>query len=227
LANDFRSNGYDLRRLFRLIVESIAYRLSSYFDGTWKDEYAPYYARKLARPLSAVELYDAIVKATGVPDEIVKESAAQAQVASSTATDDFVNKESQQKVQFVTQLLSPDDLGGKELLGVRYWLKAFGQGRGVSRHVTPSILQPMLLMNHEVVKKRLNDSRSLPERSLAAATPLTDEQFIDEIYLSTLSRFPLKSEVAVLSPKLKAARRSAAQDIEWVLLNKLDFLFNY
>jgi hypothetical protein len=41
LANDFRSNGYDLRRLFRLIVESIAYRLSSYFDGTWKDEYAP------------------------------------------------------------------------------------------------------------------------------------------------------------------------------------------
>ena len=52
------------------IMKSSAYQLSSSFDGEWKETYAPYYARKYVRMLSAAELHDAIALATGRPADL-------------------------------------------------------------------------------------------------------------------------------------------------------------
>lgn len=224
LSNDFRSHGYNLRRLFKLITESSAYQLSSDFRGEWKDSYANYYARKLARPLGAEELYDAIVKATEVADNIVKYSGQQNDIAGGGELD-FTEKASQRKVKYVMDLSTPEDMAGKELGGVRYWLSAFGLRKGAT---SPSLLQPMLLMNHDVVKKRITDGHSYLARLLESNPPLSDEKLIEDLFLRTLSRYPHSQEVALLSGQLKSGdRQAAAQDIEWVLLNKLDFIFNY
>jgi hypothetical protein len=56
---------------------------------------------------------------------------------------------------------------------------------------------------------------------------LSDEQIIEELYLSTLSRFPHSSETELLKERLRADRRQGVEDLQWALLNKLDFLFNY
>ncbi|MGH9632302.1 MAG: DUF1549 domain-containing protein, partial [Bryobacteraceae bacterium] len=67
LANYFRGNNYSIQKLFKLICNSSAYQLSARFPGEWRDNYAPYYARKFARMLSAEELHDAIASATERP----------------------------------------------------------------------------------------------------------------------------------------------------------------
>ena len=53
MANDFPKNNYSFRHLVQNIMKSSAYQLSSRFEGEWKEEYAPYYARKYVRMLSA------------------------------------------------------------------------------------------------------------------------------------------------------------------------------
>jgi hypothetical protein len=64
LAVDFQKSNYSFKQLVGRIMKSSAYQLSSSFDGEWKDMYAPYYARKFVRVLSAAELHDAILLAT-------------------------------------------------------------------------------------------------------------------------------------------------------------------
>jgi len=64
LAVEFQKSHYSFKQLVRRIMTSSAYQLSSSFDGEWKDEYAPYYARKFVRMLTAAELHDAVLLAT-------------------------------------------------------------------------------------------------------------------------------------------------------------------
>jgi hypothetical protein len=65
LASDFIKQNYSFKALVKTIMKSSVYQLSSQFEGEWKDEYAPYYARKYVRMLSAPELHDAIGMVTG------------------------------------------------------------------------------------------------------------------------------------------------------------------
>ena len=67
LAEDFRSHGYDLKHLFRLITQSQTYQLSSTSNESNRDEEINY-SHALARPLEAEVLLDAISSATGVPE---------------------------------------------------------------------------------------------------------------------------------------------------------------
>src|ERR1051326_5407316 len=64
LADDFIASNYDLQHVMRLMTQSSAYQLSSKYDGEWKEEYVPFFARKFVRRLDAEELHDAIVSAT-------------------------------------------------------------------------------------------------------------------------------------------------------------------
>jgi hypothetical protein len=224
LAADFRTHGYSLRRLMRLIATSSAYQLSSEFDGEWRDAWATYYARKLARPLQAEELYDSIVKATGVADPIVKYSGAQNNIVGGSADQDHADKESQQKAGRLIELSSTDDLGGDDLKSLRYWLSAFG----LRKQAPPSLLQPVLMMNHEVVKRRIGDKNGLIAKLFSADPNISPSKVIEALYLAVLSRLPRAEEVQLLKARMKGADpRTATEDIEWALLNKLEFLFNY
>jgi hypothetical protein len=224
LAADFRSHGYSLRHLMRTIVTSSAYQLSSEFDGEWKDNWASYYARKLARPLSAEELYDSVLRATGVTDPIIKYSGAQNNIIGGKPEEDHADKDSQQKAQRIIELSTTDDLGGDSLKGLRYWLSAFG----LRKQVLPSLLEPVLMMNHEVIKRRISDKDGLVARLLCEDPNIGPEKLIEELYLTVLSRYPRPDEVRELESSLWGMdRRAAAEDMEWVLLNKLEFLFNY
>ena len=52
-------------------------------------------------------------------------------------------------------------------------------------------------------------------------------EIVDEMYLRTLSRPPLSSERELAGKWLEQDRRQGAEDLQWCLLNKLDFVFNY
>ncbi|HQR34910.1 MAG TPA: hypothetical protein PLK30_19390, partial [Blastocatellia bacterium] len=65
-------------------------------------------------------------------------------------------------------------------------------------------------------------------KRLVETSGLTNEQIITELYLNTLSRNPKQSEIAKVLPYFTSmGKQGAIESLQWVLLNKVDFLFNY
>ena len=72
-------------------------------------------------------------------------------------------------------------------------------------------------------------------KKLMETTGLTNEQIITQLYLNTLSRNPTQKEITKILPfftpatgqTAALAKQRAIEGVQWVLLNKVDFLFNY
>jgi hypothetical protein len=65
-------------------------------------------------------------------------------------------------------------------------------------------------------------------RKLLQDTSLSNELIVTRLYLNTLSRYPSDEEKARLLPYFTSlGKQGATESIQWVLLNKVDFLYNY
>jgi hypothetical protein len=65
-------------------------------------------------------------------------------------------------------------------------------------------------------------------RKLLSDTTLTNDQIITQLYLTTLSRYPTDAEKAKINPYFTSmGKQAAVENLQWVLLNKVDFIFNY
>ena len=229
LARDFQKSGFSFRHLVRTITNSSAYQLSSRFEGEWKPEYARYYARRFVKMLSPVQLHDSLVTATAVPGKY---------------------KSGSEEVGMARQLLDPAHVGSE----VSEFLRAFGQqSRDEFPSRTPgSSLQAMLMMNSEAVLDRVQSdgagrvARMLDElesdRVVAATTwrvatgraPAESDLesavrrgVAEKLYLATLSRRPLEAELKVAVAALDKDPRQGLENLQWALLNKPEFVFNY
>ena len=209
LAKDFEENGYDLRRLVRMIATSSAYQLSSKFPGEWQASYAKYYARKFVRRLTSEEMYNAIVASTNLYEEIP--------IRGTDLT-----------VRYATETRSPEDMG--RFREAAFFLKVFGQAnRDYSeRNNQGAIDQAIMLMNSSFVTERLEakPGSSLAEL-IAQQPPLGDEQLIEELYYRFLSRPPAEGETAKARELIAENRTQGLEDLQWLLMNKLEFIFNY
>lgn len=214
LADDFIKNGYSLRTLIATITKSSAYQLSSTYPGSWNLSMIPYYARKYVRRLDAEEIHDAIMKATSI--------GATYQMRDTLGANTFT-------VNWAMQL--PDTLEPRTNGGVANFLNSFVRGdRDVKpRSLEPSIMQSLNLMNNNFVMTRIHNANagSTVSKLLADATR-PSQDIITQLYLNTLSRNPTTEEVNALLPQFGTlGRRQAAEAIQWALLNKMDFIFNY
>lgn len=227
LATDFRQKGYDLQQLIATIVKSSIYQLSSRYAGEWKLDYVPYYARKYARRLSAEEIHDAVIKATGIFPTMAFNGSAN--LPGYVMTDDANVERS--RVLWAMQL--PEPVEPRTNGGARAFLDSFLRGDRDQklRLNDASILQSLNMMNNSFVMGRIHRANAGSHVSrLLADTALTNEQIVTKLYLSTLSRRPTAEEVAKLLPAFgttTASKQSATENIQWVLLNKVDFIFNY
>jgi hypothetical protein len=211
LADDFAKHRFSLKHLMRTIARSSAYQLSSRFDGEWKESYTPYFARHYVRLLSAEQLHDAISQAT--------------EVFGNYKRNDYVYGTPLAPVRYWTEAASPEDVNHAEAKAL---LRTFGQANReqFDRQSVGSILQAMTLMNSPFVTKRVAaENGSLVERLVKSTK--TSAEIVDELYLSTLSRRPLAPEKELAVSWLEKDRRQGAEDLQWGLLNKLDFVFNY
>ncbi|MDQ6699344.1 MAG: DUF1553 domain-containing protein, partial [Acidobacteriota bacterium] len=220
LANDIAAKDFSLRNSIRMIVQSSAYQLSSRYSGDWKLEYVPLYARHYPRRMDAEEVHDAIAKATGVPGNYV------------------INGPGSDPVLWAMQLPEPREPLSNGAVAV--FLNSFLRGNrdNVQRSQAGSILQQLNMMNDNFVLSRVKVAAS---PTLAAMAKISDNNsLIDEMFLNFLSRFPTGEERrksnAYLSQPLPAnasaaavtaARNAAVEDLSWVCLNKLEFLFSY
>ncbi len=210
LARDFVDHGFSLKQLMRTIARSTAYQLSSRFTGDWQERYTPYFARKLVKRLSAEQLHDAICQATGVFGDYARR--------------DLVYNTPLPPVHFWTEASTPEEIGNRE---AKTFLEAFGLANReqFDRQETGSVGQAMMLMNSSFVTRRVRaEGGSLVQQLMAS--PKTSGEIVDTLYLATLSRYPTPREKTVAVGWLDADRANAS-DLQWVLLNKVDFVFNY
>jgi mono/diheme cytochrome c family protein len=199
LADWFRKSGHDLRLLMRTIVRSKAYQLSSRFEGDYPSEHDRYYARKLVRRLSAEEIYDALAMATNVYGHGIKFS--------------------------LEQTGPPPDAE------LRQFLDFFGQGNRITKlpETTVSSIQAALMMNSDLVKRKVSAKTegSLVHSLVNSDPPLPNDQIVQRLYLATLCRYPSEVEKTEAVAHILQHGEQGIEDIQWALVNKLEFIINY
>ena len=209
LAQDFISSNYNLQALISRIAKSSAYQLSSQYPGDWGLTMVPYYARKFARRMDAEEMHDAVVAATGIiPSYQMRDSTG--------ANTRVINR----AMQF------PDTTsGGSDF--INSFLR--GDRDTIQRSQDGTLLQALNLMNNSFVMGKIHQANAGSTVSkIMANTTLTTEAVINQLYLTTLSRKPTTDEVNTLIPMFTSlGRKEATESLQWVLLNKVDFIYNY
>ena len=224
LSKAFVDSGYNLREFIRIIAQSNAYQLSSRYDGAWKVEYVPLFARHFPRRLDGEEIHDAIAQATGVLGKYM----VQASSNRYSPTDPLPNLPD----PTVWAIQLPDTLEPRTNGGVATFMNTFLRGNRdtQARSQVGSILQQLSLMNDNFVNSRTRLAAS-PALVDIAKLP-TNDAVVNEIFLTFLSRKPSARELDrglnfLSKYTTTAARNAAVEDMAWVAINKVDFLFSY
>ena len=217
LTDDFIRSGYDLQHLFKALAKSSTYQLSSSFPGEWKASYAKYFARKFVRRLTAEQVYDSVVKASKVraPIQIPRLS---------------------ETVDYLVQTRGPADIRATPTLSSKYkkdlqfFTESFGQANREFNEPSRdgSIIQAALMMNSPIVKDRAKARRGSYLAGALANAKATDAELVDQLFWRFLTRAPDPEERdQSLTLLTERGREPGAEDLQWLLMNKVEFLFNY
>ena len=209
LSEQFVNSNFSMREMVRLIVSSTAYQLSSRYDGEWKVDYVPLYARHFARRLAAEEVHDTLSQASGNWANYTPQGFAET-------------------VRSAWRMPDPTEPGGAASTLMTTFMR--GNRDTQLRRQEGSILQSLTLMNDTYIRDRIRLSSSPNLRAVAGVA--NNSQVIDEVFLLYLGREPYEAEktkaLAAFAKATTAALRNATiEDLAWVLVNKVDFLINY
>jgi hypothetical protein len=210
LAQWFQSNNYDLRALMSLVAKSTAYQLSSTYPGAWDVRYVPFYARRYVRRLDSEEIHDGIAKATAIPGNYTLQGS------------------DLPPVQWAMQF--PDTKEPRNNGTVSAFLNSFGRGdRDTTfRRSDGSILQALNMLNSNIILGRIHQANAGSHVSTILSQTSDPQTVLWDIFLNTLSRGPTNQEITLFTPMFQQQGiRVAAENLQWLLLNKEDFLFNY
>lgn len=203
LAREFVAHQYDVKFLIRTLTATRAYQLSSIRSDASQDN-PRQFARTPVRGLTAEQIFDSLAQATGYLQPFDPE----------------------QPLNF------NQDQARQE------FLETFETDTGIERQST--ILQALALMNgtfasdatsvQDLLRSRNDKNGTLV--AIAEAPFFNDEQRIEALFLTTLSRFPTDAEKTRFLAYLQAnaatdvpARPLA--DLYWTLLNTTEFLSNH
>jgi len=207
LAQVVRDNNYSLRESLRVMLESSAYQLSSRYEGNWKPDYVPLFARHFPRRLEGEEIHDALVLATNVRPLYTIRGLADTAWA----------------------MQMPETVEPRSNGSAVNFMNPFYRGNRDTffRIQDGSVQQQLNLMNDNFVLSRLRITASSTLRE-AAVKP--DAEAIEQLFLLLLQRFPderEKQKAAEYLGKAGNQRNAYFEDLAWSLVNKTDFLFNY
>jgi hypothetical protein len=200
LAEDFRKQGYDLKKLLRTILTSYVYGLSSVpneRNATDTRNYSRHYRQRLR----AEVLLDAVSDITQVPETFA------AMPAGSRATELWTVRA--QSV-FLDSFGRPDP----------------NQDPPCERTSDTSVVQALHLMNAPNLHRKVTSDAG--QAAALAAGTRTPREIVEELYLLVYSRVPSEEEHTVcldLFSRPGTSRRQTTEDLLWALLNTPEFLF--
>jgi hypothetical protein len=216
LSQALVDNGYDLKALMRVILQSETYQRSSVVLPENAGD-SRYFSRYYPRRLIAEVLHDAIAGITGVPGEF---TAVKLQDGSEQKTDFYPRG---------TRALQLYDSAVAS-----YFLKTFGRNeRDIAceceRSIQPSMVQAMHLSNGDTVNEKLGEKHGLISKLLQL--PGGDRAVIDEAFMLCLARAPSAGERASFEALFKDAgandKRAVVEDLFWALMTSREFLFQH
>ena len=206
LARELAGHRYDLKHLYRLILNSRAWQRSSSGDSEGTAETAHFGRYPVVR-LGAEQLSDAICRVTETSEKI-----------QSIIPEPFTFLPPGHRA---TQLSDGN-------IGVPF-LELFGRPQRDTpyeseRNNDTSLWQALYLLNSDQLEGKIGNGERV-KRLLAAKR--TDEEIVDEFYLAALSRPPAPEEKRKVLEYLTAHknRAQAIRDFLWALLNTKEFLF--
>ncbi len=208
LADEFISSNYSVRHIIELIAKSNAYQLSSRYDGQWRPEYERYFAKHFPRRLYAEEVYDAVATATDTQVPMYVEGF-------------------KDPIYFAVQL--PDPSEPRTNGSITTFLNTFGRGDWwqLPRNTQTNVLQVLYQMNDNMINFRTFGSRNVTTRvTRIMQSKLSDADAIDQLFLATIARKATPAEFALLQAKKTSNYEQWLSDIQWALLNKIEFVFS-
>jgi len=231
LEKEFIASGYDMRKLYRLILTSRTYQLSAVSRST-NPKAAANFANYPLRRLDAEVLIDAVNQITGTTD-----------LYTSPIPEPFT--------------YIPKDMRAVEIADgsiTSSFLALFGRsaratGMENERNNKPVAAQWLHMLNSGHIQSKLERSPRLKAICSASRKP---DQILEDLYLTVLSRFPTAEEVAAAEEygKFTAARKPKLDkkgkpiryrpsktellkrannwlDITWALINSSEFLYRH
>ena len=208
LERELVSAHYDLKHIYRLILNSEVYQLSS-IPRTGSPEAAAHFAVYPLRRLDAEVLIDAICRITGTTEDY-----------SSPIPEPFTFLPDDQR-----SIALPDGSISSS------FLEMFGRpprdtGLESERNNLPTTGQRLHLLNSSHIQLKIQQSTTL--RSLVQAQPGGKPRDpIDRLYLAVLSRYPTDDELKTVSAYFQSVQGNkwpAAVDLAWALINSAEFL---
>lgn len=204
---------YDMKRLFRLILTSKAYRLSSIPQSKGRAAEANF-AYYPIRRLEAEVLIDALNQITGTHE-----------IYTSAIPEPFTYiPEKQRSIALADGSITSSFL---ELFG----RPSRDTGMESERSNRPSAAQRLHLLNSSHVQKKIEESAKLAKllnAKVNAKDPSGSKAVIEDLYLTVLSRSPTEKELKIFgeyAPKVKS--REALIDLTWALINSSEFLYRH
>lgn len=201
---------YDLRHIYRLILNSRTYQQSSIPRAKQAEAEALFAVYPLRR-LDAEVLIDALGAVTGTGESY-----------SSAIPEPFTFiPASQRSIALADGSITSS------------FLQAFGRpardsGLESERSNQPSAEQRLYLLNSTDVQRRIANGPRL--RSLAAACRGNRRELVSSLYLTILSRYPTDEERAAAQQYFQTAGlkpKQALDDLVWALINNKEFLYRH
>jgi len=209
LEHELVASKYDLRHLYRLMLNSKTYQLSSIPRSKHPDAEASFAFYPIRR-LDAEVLIDALNQMTGTKEEY-----------SSAIPEPFTWIPEDQR-----SIALPDGSITSS------FLEMFGRpprdtGLESERNNNPTPDQRLHLLNSSHIRRKISESKTLApliagaRGQRAAAT---------ELYLTILSRFPTEEELAIVKAYAESGEArgpEALTDLAWALINSTEFLYRH
>jgi hypothetical protein len=209
LERELVASRYDLKHLYRLILNSTTYQLS-FIPGTDRPEGEANFSHALLRPLDAEVLVDALCQITGTSEQY-----------SSAIPEPYT-------------FIPPDrrSIALADGSVSSAFLETFGRpprdtGLASERNNRPTAAQRLYLLNSSDVQRKLQQSAKL----LALIQTSGDvRQMTTSLYLTILSRFPTEDELKIAGTYAQTTggnRRVTALDLAWALINSAEFRYRH
>jgi hypothetical protein len=209
LEKELVSARYDLKHLYRFILNSKTYQLSS-VPKVRSPEAEANFAYYPLRRLEAEVLIDALNQITGTTEKY-----------SSPIPEPFTFIPEEQR-----SIALPDGSITSP------FLEAFGRpprGTGLDswRNNRMTASQRLHLLNSSHIQRKIEQSRMIQFLTTSRGTP---REAVAGLYLGILSRFPTEEELRIVGAHAQSGgvkEREALVDLAWALINSAEFLYRH
>jgi len=210
LENVVTSSDYDLKELFREILNSKTYQLSSIPQSN-DPEAETYFAYYPLRRLDAEVLADALCQITGTTEEY-----------SSPIPEPFT---------WVPERRRSIALADGSITST--FLEMFGRpsrdtGLELESNNKPSARQRLHMLNSTHIQRKIQQSSEL--RELMKTSGGSQREAIVKLYLTILSRLPVEGEMRLVEQYAQTEEgqgQAALIDLAWTLFNSVEFLYRH